>query len=415
MHRGRILFISTGLCVGLVAVAVGGGKDADAAVGPPSWIDHPKSDDSVFLYRVGHSGGHRDQAAAQQAAYRNALAVIVDEMLARSGVDECLRPDVAANLPVQNAETVPGAVYTETNQVGFVCWVQVSFPLAEKAKLLERIEPEKQRALERVAFDRHIVALFSEARAARGRGEYESARTNLQAVIQNYARLRVPPFELQEAQVLLGDTYGAQRDFLAARQCYEGVVQNPAAAKWKDTAAARLKTLPKAPRSWPLNDRWRGRKVALVCAVRDVGQPPRPFTALAGVLGRDLRESRLENADVTGEIKADAIAAFSEQRSIAAAGEVARREGSRVVLAVLLTTDPSKRGQTQETMGIAMPVADSEIAFWIVDVDGATVCYSDHFSDIAGTRSESRLAERVASILLENYLVPKCPALAPAP
>jgi len=415
MHQGRSFIVAAGLCACLVASSGSWGKDADPApAGPPSWIDHPKSDDSVFLYRVGHADAQKDRAAAQQAAYQNALVVIVDEMLARSGVDEALRPDLVVSLPIQNAELVPGAVYMEMNPAGFTCWVQVSYPLAEKAKLLERIEPERKKALDRVEFDRRLTALFAEARVAHGRGEHEAARTNLQTVIQSYARLRAPTFDLQDAQVLLGDTYGAQKDFLTARHCYETVLQ-AASPKWKDMAALRLKALPKAPRAWPLNDRWQGRKVALLCAVRDVGQRPRPFSALAGVLARDCRESRLESVDVTSSLKADAIAAFFDQRSVADADEVAKRVGSRVVLAVLMTTDPAKRGKTEETMGIAMPVADTEVAFWVVDVDAATACYGDRFSEVAEGRSDTRLAERVASILLEKYLVPKCPALTSTP
>lgn len=412
MHRGCFFILATAWCVGLFAGLGECSRAADAPAVCPAWIDHPKSDDSVFLYRVGRSEGQSDKAAAQQEAYRNALSVIVGEMLARAGVEESLRPELVGNLPVQNAEIVPGAVYVETNQAGLVCWVQVSYPLVEKAKLLERIEPEKQKVLERVAFDQRIVALFAEARAFHSRGEHESARTNLQTVIQNYARLRAPSFDLQEAQVLLGDTYGAQKDFLAARQCYDGVVQDSSSTQWKATASTKLRALPKAPRAWPLNDRWQGRKVALLCAVRDVGQVPRAFAALGTVLGRDCRESRLECVDL-GTIKADELAALFSQRSVTVVGEAAKRKGAGVVLAVLITVDPSKRGQTQETMGVAMPVADSEVAFLVVDVKGATVCYGDRFNEVAGNRSETRLAERVASILVEKYLVPKCPALAP--
>ncbi len=413
MHCARIFACSAGLCAWLSGGGGGWARAADSAAVSPAWIDHPKSDDSVFLYRVGRSEGQPNRATAQQEAYRNALSVIVGEMLARSGVDESLRSELAANLPVQNAEIVPGAVHTETNRTGLVCWIQVSYPLAEKAKLLERIEPEKAKLLERVAFDRRLAALFAEARAAHGRGEHESARTNLQTVIRDYARLRAPAFELQDAQLLLGATYDAQKDFLAARQCYEEVAQNVSSAKWRDAAAARLKALPKAPRAWPLNDRWRGRKVALLCVAQDVGQPPHPFAALGEVLARDCREPRLESVDVTAQIKAAGIAALFEQRVVTAAAEVAQRQGAGVVLAVRIATDPSKRGQTQETMGIAMPVADSQVAFMVVDVAAASVCYGDRFSEVAGTMSESRLAERVAAMLVVKYLAPKCPTIAP--
>jgi len=403
MHIGRTLLISVVLSAGLAT-----GAWATAAASP-SWIDHPKSDDSVFLYRIGHSEGQQDKAAAQQEAYRQALSVIVEEMMARAGVDERLRPELGANLPIQNAEIVPGGVYTETNQVGYVCWVQVSYPLAEKNKLLERIEPEKKKILERIEFDMHVAALFNEAQAAQARGEYELAQTHLQTVIQNYPKLRTPSFDLPEAQLLLGDTYCARKDFLMARCCYDGVMQT--SAKWKNTASAKLKALPKAPRAWPLNDRWHGRKVAFISAIRNVGQTPRPFAALGSILSRDCRESRLENVDISSELKTSELTALFDQRALPPAIGAAKQNGSGIILAVLITSDPSKRGQTKETMGITMPVADSEATFLVVDVNGAKAIYSDRFTEISGTRSESQFAERVASIMVEKYLIPKCPAL----
>ena len=406
MHSRRILFLSGGLYVWLAITST---QAADS--GNPSWIDHPKSDDSVFLYRVGHSEGQNNKAGAQQEAYRNALSVIAEEMMARAGVNESLRPELAANLPIQNAEIVPGAVYMETNQAGYVCWVQVSYPLAEKAKLLERIEPEKKKALDRIEFEKHITSQLTEARTAFARGEIESAQTHLLAVIQNYPNLHAPPFTLQEAQILLGDTYGVRKDFLEARHCYEGVIQTSASTKWKNEASEKLKALPKAPRAWPLNDRWKGKKIALVCAIHNVGQTPRPFAPLNGILNRDCQASRLESVDVTEEIKSDEITALFSQQSLSTALATAKRRGAGVILALLLTTDPVKRGQTKEMMGIALPVPDSEANLMVVDVENAKIVFSDHFNEISGNRSESQFAERVASILVEKYLVPKCPTL----
>lgn len=209
MTRRSKRCILASLCLGLTAVLTVTAAPPEVDAPTPAWIDHPKGDDSIFLYRVGHSEGHRDKAAAQQAAYANALSVILNEMLARSGVDETIRPDLAAALPVQNAEIVPGAVHTETTAAGIACWVQVSYPLTEKARLLDRIEPELQKVLERVAYDKRMAATFSDARKAYGRGDYESALTNLQAVLLGYARLRAPGFEQEDAQILLGDTHGA--------------------------------------------------------------------------------------------------------------------------------------------------------------------------------------------------------------
>lgn len=416
MRKSLSVMAAAGLCVWLAAAPSPADSAADAPQGPlPSWIGNPKSDDSIFLYRVGFSEGKKDKGAAQQAAYENALSVIVNEMLARAGVEESLRPDLAGHLPVRNAEMVPGSVYALEKPGGISCWVQVSWPLAEKAELLERIEPEKKKALERVEFGRRLAALYAEAKAAHARGEYETARTNLEAVIKNYAALRAPPCELEDAQILLGDVDNARKDFLAARQSYEEVLQNTASASWKEAAASKLKGLPKAPRAWPLHDRWAGRKVALICAIRETGQAPRPFALLGETLGKECRESRLDHVDLSGEVGADAVLSLFDQRACTAIGEMAKGKGAGVVLAVLLTQDPSKRGQTQDMMGVAMPVSDSEVSFLLVDVEGAKISYADRYPEVAGTRSEARLSERVSSILLEKHLVPKCPSLASAP
>ena len=404
MHIGRTLPLFAGLCAGVASVTW-------AASDLPSWVDHPKSDDSVFLYRIGYSEGQKDPVTARQDAYRQALSVIVGEMLARAGVEESLRPELGINLPIQNAEMVPGAVYTETNAAGVRCWVQVSYPLTEKAKLLERIEPEKKQLLARIESGKRIASLFDEARAAQAKGDHEAAMAHLQTVIQNYPVLRAPPFELPEAQLLLGDIYCARKDFLAARQCYDGVLQTANSAKWKSVATMKAKALPKAPRAWPLHDRWHGRKTALVCAMRNTGEAPRPFAGLGQVLGRDCREARLESVDLSGEMKSDEVAGLFDQRSLAAITGVAKQKGAGMILAVMLATDPAKRGQTKEVMGVAMPVVDSEVSFLVIDVEGSAVLYGDRFSEITGTRSDSQCAERVASLLVEKYLIPKCPAL----
>ncbi|MBI3985680.1 MAG: hypothetical protein HY343_02075 [Lentisphaerae bacterium] len=95
----------------------------------PEWIRQPKTSDSLYVYVIGTVVSHPTEAAAREAAFTNALGKIASQIIQWDG-----RPVAVSRLT--RAELVPGAVHVESNSRGFDAWVQVSFPIAEKEKLL---------------------------------------------------------------------------------------------------------------------------------------------------------------------------------------------------------------------------------------------------------------------------------------
>jgi hypothetical protein len=369
----------------------------------PEWIAHPKSDDSLCLYRVGTAVGQPDPVTARQKALAAAGAVIADELLARAGVPGAQRRAWEGRLDLHNIEPTPGAVHIEDASDGTVtAWVQVSFPLADKAAVLARIEQETR-----------IVAGIVNARLAARRhlqqGDYHSARTNLEAALVCGSATPVAAVEREETLLLLGDVCAAQKDFFAARQAYDELNRPEVNETWRRQAVDRQQKLPKPPRAWPLRGRWSGRRVAVLCARREAGAALRPFPALSGVLRRELGEARLDTQEL--QLPSADITAWIDERRPEAAGLAARQAAAQIVVAAVLTTDPSRRGKTETVMGIELPVADSQVAFAVLDVSRDSVLYDGSFREMAGEQSDQRLSERVAGILIDKYLVPRCPAI----
>ena len=369
----------------------------------PEWIAHPKSDDSLCLYRVGTAAGQPDPATARQKAFAAARAVIADELLARAGVPEAQRQAWEGRLDLRNIDPAPGAIHLEEASDGTVtAWVQVSFPLADKAAVLARIGQETR-----------IVAGIVDARLAARRnlqqGDYQSARTNLESALARGAATPAAAVEREETLLLLGDVCAAQKEFPAARQAYDELDRPEAAETWRRQAAARLQKLPKPPRTWPLRGRWGGRSVAVLCARREAGAALRPFPALSGLLRRELGEARLDTLEL--QLPPADITAWIDERRPEATGLAARQAAAQIVVAAVLTTDPSRRGKTETVMGLELPVADSQMAFAVLDVSRGSVLYDGTFREMAGEQSDQRLSERVAGILIDKYLVPRCPAI----
>jgi hypothetical protein len=369
----------------------------------PEWIAHPKGDDSICLYRVGAAAGQPDPVAARQKACDAARAVIADEMLARVGVPEPQRPAWAQRLNLRNVELAPGAVYQEDASDGTVAvWVQVSYPLAEKAALLAQIEAEVQTVA-------GVVSARLAARHHLQQGDYTAARTNLQAALDRSAATPAAAGERDETLLLLGEVCVAQKDFAAARQAYGELARPETAEPWRSQAASRLKTLPKPPRTWPLHDRWSGRTVALLCARREVGAAPQPFPALSGLLRRELGEALLNTLEI--QPTPAAVTELIDARRPEAACLAGRQLAAQIVVAAVLTTDPSRQGKTETVMGLEIPLADSQVDFAVLDVTRGQVLYDGSFKEMAGRQSDQRLSDRVAGILIDKYLVPRCPAV----
>lgn len=94
---------------------------------PPAWTSEPKMDDSVYMYRVGYVEGQPNMTYAREEAFNDAVGQI-----ARSLQSEA--PDV--DVVIRGAQVMPGCVHYEKSGSSYKCWVQVSYPLTEKKKLL---------------------------------------------------------------------------------------------------------------------------------------------------------------------------------------------------------------------------------------------------------------------------------------
>ena len=114
----------------LVGMALGGGCHSPKARNPiPPWVTEPKGGDSVYVYVVGSALNRASSGAAREAAYQDALRQLALQ--------------VAPNTPpgrLRGVEILPGCVYYAENDGRCSCWVQVSWPVEEKNKLIERID-----------------------------------------------------------------------------------------------------------------------------------------------------------------------------------------------------------------------------------------------------------------------------------
>jgi len=102
----------------------------------PEWIAQPKSSDLMYLYVVGHAAGQSSETDAQDAAYQNALQKIAAQIPTPNG-----KPVSPAR--IQRTEVVPGCRYVEeAASRRYEAWVQVSWPTAEKQKLISQLEKD---------------------------------------------------------------------------------------------------------------------------------------------------------------------------------------------------------------------------------------------------------------------------------
>ncbi|MCA1808579.1 MAG: hypothetical protein ABR497_02730 [Kiritimatiellia bacterium] len=362
------------------------------------------------MYRVGTASGAASEPQARQEAFEDAVRIILDEIMTRGGLDGPGRAAVRGQLALKTAETVPGAVYLEEGPAGFEAWVQVSCTLAERDVLLREIADARARLQARADYDAQLHARWQEAQAAALRGEHTAALELLKEIEYNYGRIMTPAFPLEEVRLLMGDLQAQQRDNLAARAFYETVAGLSTSTVWQSEARRRLEALPSPPRLWPLRSRWQNRPVALLCLLQTDDRPPARFTALSGILHRDATESRMSMRDLAGWQPA-ALDQIFDARDAAPAAKAARDIQTDIALLVYVNTDSTLRGQTQEIMGVQMPVTDTSVRFMVIDTRDNRIIYSDEFRELRGNRSDTRLAERIATIMISNYLAPKCPAL----
>lgn len=108
---------------------------------PPSWTQCPKINDSVNLYRVGSATGEPTAAAAREAAFKDAVRQINQTIMREAGG----AVGRGGALPLVEVEILPGCSYTAETLSGYNGWVQVSFPLAEKNRLVESFKSRNDR------------------------------------------------------------------------------------------------------------------------------------------------------------------------------------------------------------------------------------------------------------------------------
>lgn len=404
-----ILFLLSGVAP-VFAVA----QESGEAVYRPVWIEMPKSDDSIYMYRVGSASGVDSAVRARAAAFENAIDVILDEIMARAGIAVSDRHKLRGKFAVQGVEQVPDAVFYEETASGFSCWIQISCPLAEKDRLLEEMAAAKEILMQsrkkQEEFNAVMRGLWQDAKTASLRGEHSKALAALLDLEQNYADINEPGFELEELRILLGDTQNALKNRLDARAAYETVSGMSTSLVWRTQARQRLETLPDPPRFWPMRGRWNSGKVALLCVIRK-GSDTKRFADLVNVFTRDCVETRMDSVDITDGCGTDTLDRFFDKMDFTEASRAALAGKADIVLGVLYDIDPDKKGVTVENFGVKMPVPDAVVRFFVVDPHKNINIFNGQFKEITGGRPENVLAERVALLLISKHLVPGCPAI----
>ncbi|MBM4155344.1 MAG: hypothetical protein FJ221_10000 [Lentisphaerae bacterium] len=384
------------------------------APGRPLWIERAKSADSVYEYVVGHAVGREAGAGLRQAAVEDAATRLTDDLLIRAGVAAAEAPALRARVALPGLEPVPDAIHYEATKDGTACWIMVSFPLTEREKILATLAAlQRERRAEqeaREALDARLNDAYRRARAAALAGDAAGALALLREPLAGYGRMTRPAFQLEEAQVLAGDLNRDRNEPLAARAIYETVRGTSTSQPWRAEAEARLAGLPRPPRFWPLRVRLGDGPIALLAAVRTDQGPVAAFDALETVLARDLDECRIPRAPI-GPLPPAQLEALFTGRQLEEVCRAAEARGARALIAVISRVDSSLRGKTQDVMGVAMPLPDTSIEAHVVDVKTRTAVHTATFREITGSSGPAKSAERIATILIGKYLVPRCPSL----
>lgn len=448
---------STSLGVALVAVSLSACQAVRAPL-RPAWLSMPKDEDGVFFYVDGHATGAAGPEEARASAFADAQRQIEAMLLAGHADGNSAH----GALPLTQTLVIPDATYVEPLRSGYQAWVRVSFPQTARDRLLRRLEagdrinarwqealrlsdrtdygeavrlmgellpdfrneplftlctePQARTMLKdltaqqiRKGREQELERLWSTAQAAYQRQQYQDCAAGLQALLNVYEPDPALGFTVEQAKLLLGQVVDQQKDALEARRWYEDVLKS-GQEPWAAEAAKHLSALPPPPRLWPMHDRWRGQKVALVCALRDGGSYRR-FGDLVNILSKDLRDARLQGVDLTERLDGRALDDLFARQTLDLLKTVAAGEGAGIVLAVGFEIDPSKRGQQEEHFGAKFPVVDSTVRYLVIEPSIGFLSCSDQFKEIAGESAEVRLADRAATILIQKYLIPHCAAV----
>ena len=391
---------SRSCCILILMALVAGcaSPNARAVRNLPLWVANPKSADSVYAYAVGSSVRQPSQAAARDAAFKDALVNVFKAIMAGVSLaaDESVYLDSAE---IKGAEIVPDCVHYETAELGIDCWIQVSYPLMERARILKQYEDSKA-----------LRALWGDAQLAFVRGDFQLARSNAVLIIAGKKEGMLLPFALDEVKMLAADASLQQKDFLEARRWYESLARLSSKEAVRGKAESAIAALPKAPRFWPMNDRFGGQKVALVCGIRE-GNGCEAFGDLTGTMSKECREANLPFADISNLLGADGMSRLFDKRDFTASLKAAGDQQAGVILALLMDVDQEKRAKILNGAAAESMAVDTVVKYLVISVSDGSCVYDGSIKEIAGSTPNSAVAAHAVAILIQNYLVPKCPAI----
>jgi len=158
----------------------------------------------------------------------------------------------------------------------------------------------------------------------------------------------------------------------------------------------------------PMFERFGGRTLAILPCIRQ-GRECRASKKLAAVLVNDCTQAGIPCVDISGALTAKDRSDFFDGNKTLFAQETAERAKARVILAVLLDIDPTMRGKKMQVLGGETLAMDTTVRFCVIA--GSKTVYADQFKETAGRFSDDLLADHAATIVIRNYLVPKCPRI----
>lgn len=358
----------------------------------PLWISHPKSDDSAFLYRIGQATALPSAEEAKTAAYLNALEGLAREMLTTLDIEGDTTV-IQSHMTFQGVEIMAHAVHIEEGPDGFSCWMQISYPRSERSKVMDEITAARQQD-----------QAWERAQAAFVRGDFGTAQAELTGILNQTGSLAYVRFSLEAAKKMLGDTYREQKNYLEARHWYENLEAFSEDEVLRGSVRQALSTLPEPPMMWPMRDRWAGRKVGLVCGLRD-GEGLRSFDAMTRVLRRECQQAQLTAVDLGRSLEPMDLEDILDVEILSSLDPAREAQQIGVILAVLYDVDPAKSAASDH------PVIDTVVRYFVADGRTGQVVDRNQFKEMTGTQSADRMAARSAEILIRRYLVPKSPSL----
>lgn len=138
MNRRDVLAMAAAL-VATGAVARGR-EEREKPPELPPWAVSPKQTDSVYFYVVGSARDLKTPLDAREAAFQDALQKISRAIVTEAGVGEKALSPSGVLVPMEGAEVLPDCTFVHPTKEGFAAYVQVSFPIVQKRKIVARLQ-----------------------------------------------------------------------------------------------------------------------------------------------------------------------------------------------------------------------------------------------------------------------------------